>query len=124
MSSDLNRVVLIGRLVKDPEIKQVGNAGSSLCKFTLANNRTYTTSGEKKEEVSFFNCTAWGKMGEVIAQYARKGKQLVIEGRLQQRSWEDDTGKKQYAVDIVVENFQFIGPRDVAAHSESNEDMP
>ena len=108
MASDLNRVVLVGRLTRDPELKSVGS-GSTLCKFSLASNRTYTAGGEKREEVSFFNCTAWGKQAEILSQYARKGKQLAIEGRLQQRSWDGPDGKKQSAVDIVVENFQFLG---------------
>ena len=111
MASDLNRVVLIGRLTKDPELKSVGS-GSTLCKFSIANNRTYTTGGERREEVNFFNCTVWGKQAEILSQYARKGKQLAIEGRLQQRSWEGQDGKKMSAVDIVVENFQFLGSRD------------
>ena len=111
MASYLNRVVLIGRLTKDPELKSVGS-GSTLCKFSIANNRTYTTGGERREEVNFFNCTVWGKQAEILSQYARKGKQLAIEGRLQQRSWEGQDGKKMSAVDIVVENFQFLGSRD------------
>jgi len=122
MANDLNRVVLIGRLTKDPELKSVGS-GSTLCRFSIANNRSYTTGGDKREEVNFFNCTAWGKQAEILSQYARKGKQLAIEGRLQQRSWEGQDGKKQSAVDIVVENFQFLGARDDSrssgpAHSE------
>lgn len=119
MASDLNRVVLIGRLTKDPELKSVGS-GSTLCKFSIANNRTYTTGGERREEVNFFNCTVWGKQAEILSQYARKGKQLAIEGRLQQRTWEGQDGKKMSAVDIVVENFQFLGSRDDARPAGGN----
>ncbi len=108
MASDLNRVVLIGRLTRDPELKQTGS-GSAFCRFGIANNRNYTTGGERREEVSFFNCIAWGRGAEIINQYCRKGKQIAIEGRLQQRSWEDKEGKKQSSVDVVVENFQLLG---------------
>lgn len=118
MASDLNRVVLVGRLTRDPELKSVGS-GSTLCKFGIANNRSYTTGGDKRDEVNFFNCTAWGKQAEILGQYARKGKQLAIEGRLQYRSWDGADGKKQSAVDIIVENFQFLGSRDDGGGSGS-----
>ncbi|MBN2160899.1 MAG: single-stranded DNA-binding protein [Spirochaetes bacterium] len=109
MASDLNKVILIGRLTKDPELKYT-QSGTSVCSFSIANNRTYVTAGEKKEQVSFFNCVAWAKTGEVIAEYCRKGKRIGIEGRMQQRSWEDQEGKKRQTVEIVVDNFQFLDP--------------
>lgn len=108
MAGDLNRVMLIGRLTRDPELRQTTN-GTAYAKFGIANNRRYTAQGERKEEVSFFNCTAWGRQAEVINQYCRKGKQVAIEGRLQQRSWQDQSGQKQSAVDVVVENLQMLG---------------
>mgnify|MGYP000999238395 CR=1 FL=1 len=111
MASDINRVVLIGRMVKDPELKYT-QGGSSVTNFSIANNRTYTVStGEKKELTSFFNCIAWGKMGEVIVQYCKKGQRIAVEGRLQQRSWDDQNGNKRYVVEVVVENFQFLSAK-------------
>ncbi len=107
MASDINKVVLIGRLTKDPELKYTQN-GSAVSNFSIANNRSYTVAGEKKEMTSFFNCIAWGKSGEVIVQYCKKGQRIAIEGRLQQRSWEDQSGGKRSVVEIVVENFQFL----------------
>lgn len=108
MASDMNRVMLIGRLTRDPELKRIPS-GTPIANFSLANNRTYTTgTGEKKEETSFFNCIAWGKQGEIIVEYCRKGKRIAIEGRLQQRSWDDQDGKKKSTVEIVVDNFQFL----------------
>ncbi|MBI3395373.1 MAG: single-stranded DNA-binding protein, partial [Spirochaetia bacterium] len=74
-----------------------------------ANNRNYTANGERKEEVSFFNCIAWGRQAEIINQYCRKGKQVAIEGRLKQNSWQDKDGKKQSSVDIVIEQLQMLG---------------
>ncbi|MCR9143797.1 MAG: single-stranded DNA-binding protein [bacterium] len=108
MANDLNRVQLIGRLTRDPELRQTGS-GTAYCRFGIANNRNYTTNGERREEVSFFNCVSWGRQAEIINQYCRKGKQVAVDGRLQQRSWEDKEGKKQSSVDVVVENLQMLG---------------
>ena len=107
MANDLNRVTLIGRLTRDPEIKTVG--GTSVCNFSLATNRTYVSNGEKKEETHFFDCDVWGKLADVLKQYATKGKQLAIEGRLQQSVWDAPDGKKNSKVRIRVENFQLLG---------------
>jgi single-strand DNA-binding protein len=112
MASDLNKAILIGRLTKDPELRYT-QGGTSVCSFSIANNRTYVSAGEKKEQVSFFNCVAWAKTGEVIAEYCKKGQRIGIEGRLQQRSWDDQEGKKRQTVEIVVDNFQFLSaPRE------------
>ena len=108
MASDLNRVILIGRLTRDPELKQT-QGGTALCRFSIANNRNYTTGGERREEVSFINCVAWARQGEIINQYCRKGKQIAVEGRLRQQSWEGQDGKKMSSVEVVVENFQLLG---------------
>jgi len=110
MASDINRVVIIGRLSKDPDLRHT-QAGMSVASFSVANNRTYVSGGEKKEQVSFFNCVAWGKLGEIITQYCKKGQRIGIEGRIQQRSWEDQEGNKRSTVEIVVENFQFLTPK-------------
>ena len=107
MANDINRVFLIGRLTKDPELRYT-QGGTSIASFSIANNRSYTVQNEKKKDVSFFNCVAWGKGGEVLAQYAKKGSKIGIEGRLQQRSWDKD-GQKRSIVEIVVENFQLLG---------------
>lgn len=109
--NDINRVYLIGRLTADPELKTIPG-GSQVCSFSLANNRSFTKqNGEAVEEVSYFNCTVWGKLGEILNRYAGKGKQVAIEGRLRQRRWQSPDGKNQSAVDIVVENFQLLGGR-------------
>ena len=111
MSSDLNKVILIGRLTKDPELRHTPN-GSAVASFSVANNRTYVSAGEKKEMVSFFNCVAWTKLAELVSQYCKKGHRVGIEGRLQQRSWDDQDGNKRSTVEIVVDNVQFLTPRD------------
>ena len=107
MAGDLNRTILIGRLTRDPELRYTP-AGAAVASFTVANNRTYSVSGEKKEQVSYFDCVAWAKMGEIITEYCKKGHRIAIEGRLQQRSWDDQDGKKRSKVEVVVENFQFL----------------
>ena len=82
--------------------------------------------GEKKEQVSFFNCVAWAKTGEVIAEYCKKGQRIGIEGRLQQRSWDDQEGKKRQTVEIVVDNFQFLSAPSEGGGGggKSSPDMP
>ena len=107
MASDLNKTIIIGRLTRDPETRHT-QSGTAVVSFSIANNKTWMQGGEKKEQVSFFNCIAWAKTGEVIAEYCKKGQRIGIEGRLQQRSWEDADGKKRQTVEIVVDNFQFL----------------
>lgn len=119
MSNDINRVTLIGRLTKDPDLRYT-QGGTSVASFSIANNRSYTAQNEKKEQVSYFNCVAWGKSGEVIAQYGKKGNRIGIEGRLQQRSWQDQSGQKRNTTEIVVENFQFLESKGRESESEAD----
>lgn len=125
--SDINVVTIIGRLVRQPELRHTGG-GAAVASFSIAVNRTYKTNdGEKKEEVSFFNCVAWSKTAELVAQYCVKGKQVAIEGRLQQRSWEGKDGNKNSTVEIVVETIQFLGGSAGKAEEKSeknNDDLP
>ena len=105
--NDINKVCIVGRLTRDPELKFTPS-NTPVANFTLANNRGYTTEGAKKESVSYFNCACWGKGGQIISQYMKKGSRIIIEGRLQQRSWDDKDGNKRSTVEVVVENFQFL----------------
>lgn len=107
MKNDLNKVVLIGRLTRKPELKYT-NKKTAIANFSLASNRSFKVLDEVKEEVSFFNCVAWSKLGEIIAEHCTKGERIGVEGRLQQRSWDDKEGKKRTAIDVVVDNFQFL----------------
>ena len=104
-----NKVILMGNLTADPELRTTPS-GQNLASFTLAINRTWNNAnGERQEETSFINCTAWGKTGETISKYVSKGRQLLVSGRLQQRTWQDkDTGKNRSAIDVVVEEFSFV----------------
>lgn len=104
-----NKVILLGNLTADPETRTTPS-GQSVTSFSLAVNRTWNDAGgQRQEETSFINCTAWGQRGEAIAKYVQKGRQLLVSGRLQQRSWDDkETGKKRSAIDVVVEEFSFV----------------
>lgn len=121
--NDMNRVHLIGHLTADPELKTIPG-GTQVCTFSLANNRSYTKNGEAVEEVSYFNCTAWGKQGEILTRYAGKGKQVAIEGRLRQKRWQSSDGKNVSAVEIVIDNFQFLGSKQGAATPEHTAESP
>lgn len=104
-----SKVVLAGNLTRDPELRTTLN-GASVCAFTIAVNRNYKdSSGAQQEQTSFIDCSAWGKAAELINQYMKKGRPLLVSGRLSQRSWEDKTtGQKRSRTEVVVEDFTFI----------------
>ena len=104
-----SKAIITGNLTRDPELRTT-TGGSNVCAFSVAVNRTYRGSdGENKEEVSYIDCVAWGKLGEVIAQYAKKGSGVLVSGRLSQRSYESKDGVKRSRTEIVAEDFNFIG---------------
>lgn len=108
MAKGFNKVTLLGNLTRDPETRTT-SGGQSVTSFGLAINRTWRdSSGQQKEDVDYIDCTAWGKAGEIIAQYTQKGRALLVSGRLSQRSWEQD-GQKRSKVEVIVEDFNFIG---------------
>lgn len=116
---NLNKVQLIGRVVRDPELKALPS-GTKVCSFSLAMNRFYTQNDEKKEETEFANCVAFGKTAEIIAQYVQKGGLLYVEGRLSTRSWDDKTsGEKKYRTEIIIDNVQ-LPPKSMSAGSSSS----
>jgi single-strand DNA-binding protein len=121
--ASFNRVILAGNLTRDPELRYTPK-GTAVAQITLAINRTWKSeTGESKEEVSFVDVEAWGRQGEVIAQYMRKGRPLLVEGRLKQDKWEDKTThQKQSKLKVVLESFSFIdskGPEGGAPPSEA-----
>src|SRR5439155_9423410 len=107
--ANFNKVILAGNLTRNPELRYTPK-GTAVARFTLAINRNYTTeTGEKKEEVSFVDVDAWARQAEVIAQYMKKGRPLLVEGRLKQDTWEDkNTHQKQSKLKVVLEGFSFI----------------
>ena len=104
-----SKAIITGNLTRDPELRSTGS-GTNVCSFSVAVNRVYRdTNGENKEDVSYIDCSAWGKLGEMISQYAKKGSGVLVSGRLNQRSWEDKSGNKRSNTEIVVEDFNFLG---------------
>ncbi len=120
-----SKAIITGNLTRDPELRTTPN-GASVCSFSVAVNRVYRDSnGEQKEDVSFIDCSAWGKLGEMISQYAKKGSGVLVSGRLDQRSWEDKTsGQKRSRVEIVVEDFNFTGQAPTGGSSSNTESAP
>lgn len=105
-----NKTILLGNLTRDPELRTT-QSGQGVANFTLAVSRPYKDSqGEQQEQTSFINCVAWGKVGEIIAQYSSKGSPLLITGRIDQRTYEKD-GERRTSFEVVVEDFNFIGSK-------------
>ena len=102
----LNRIILMGRLVADPELKQTPN-GISVATFRLAVDRNYQTKGSTERQCDFINCVAWRHTGEFISRYFSKGRMIALEGSLQTRSYEDKTGTKRTAYEVVVDQAYF-----------------
>lgn len=100
----INKVVLLGRLTKDPELRYAAGSGTAVCRFTLAVARQF-----KKDETDFINCIAFNKQGEAIAQYVTKGRQLAVIGNIRTGSYDGQDGIKRYTTDVIVESFEFIG---------------
>jgi len=119
---NLNKVVLVGRLTSTPEIKTI-SSGQQVCSFGLATNRVWTNQATKQreEKTEFHNIVLWGKLAEIASQYLNKGSLTLIEGRLQTRSWQDQSsGSKKYRTEIVGESLQ-MGPR---MNSQQNTSTP
>ncbi|MEO0510717.1 MAG: single-stranded DNA-binding protein [Verrucomicrobiota bacterium] len=109
--ASFNKVILLGNLTRDPETRVTAN-GNTICKLGLAVSRVYSTrDGERREETTFVDIDAFGKQAEVITKYMRKGRPLMVEGRLKLDQWESD-GQKRSKLGVVLENFQFVGSRD------------
>ncbi len=109
MARGFSKAIIVGNITRDPELRSTPS-GAQVCGFSVAVNRTYKdNSGANQESVSFIDCSAWGRAGEIIAQYAKKGSGILVSGRLEQRSWEDKEGQKRSRVEIVVEDFNFVG---------------
>lgn len=116
----LNKAILIGNLTRDPELRSLPS-GVKVCSFSLATNRVWKDkNGVKQESVDYHNVVAFGRQAETIAQYMKKGSSILVEGRIQTRSWEDKTsGEKKYRTEIVADRTQF-GPRSSGASTSSN----
>lgn len=111
MSLNLNKVILAGRIVADPELKQT-NGGTYVVSFRIAVNRRFQSrDAQQQNEADFFNVTAWQNTAEFIAKYFRKGSAICVCGRIQNRSWVDQNGQKRYMTDIIAEEANFVENR-------------
>jgi len=103
----LNKVILIGNLTRDPELKALPS-GTKVCNFSIATNRVFKDKeGQRQESVEYHNIVAFARTGELVAQYMRKGYQVMIEGRMQTRSWDANDGQKKYRTEVIAESVQF-----------------
>lgn len=111
----MNKVILIGRLTKDPELRFTAGSGMAVSRFTVAVNRQF-----KKDETDFINCVAFGKTAETISQYLTKGRQIAVIGSIRTGSYDAQDGTKRYTTDVAVESFEFVGSNGQANNQGSN----
>ncbi len=117
---DLNKVMIIGRLTRDPEVRTTPG-GAQVASFSVATSFNWTdkNDGQKKEQTEFHNVVAWRKLAEIVGQYLKKGSQVYIEGRLQTRSWEGQDAKKNYRTEIVADSMIMLGRPGASSGSTS-----
>ena len=113
----MNKILLIGRLTKDPELRYT-QGGAAVASFTLAVNRSFTNQNGERE-ADFINCVAWKKAAEFVSQYFKKGQQMTLEGRLQVRSYDDNNGQRRWVTEVVTEKVEFVGSKN-GGNSGSN----
>lgn len=119
MSGSVNRVILVGNLGRDPEMRST-DSGTSVCNFSIATSENWTDkTGEKQERTEWHRIVVWAKLAEICGQYLKKGRQVYIEGRLQTRKWQDKDGNERYTTEVVAQNVVFLG-----AKSEQNDQKP
>ncbi len=117
----VNKVILIGNLGKDPELKYTPS-GRAVVNFTMATNERWTSQdGQKQERTTWHNIVAWGKQAEVINEYCRKGRQIYVEGRIDNRTYDKQDGTKGYISEVIVQNFQLLGNRQDGVESGGGE---
>lgn len=117
----VNKVILLGRLGQDPELKYTPG-GAAVCNFSMATTESWTDkSGQKQEKTEWHRIVVWGKLAELCNQYLAKGRQAFVEGRLQTRSWDDKDGSKRYTTEIMANTVQFIGGA-TASNNNTNVD--
>ena len=124
MARSFNQVTLVGNLTRDPEVRQIPS-GQNVCNFSLALNRSYKdASGEWKDAADYIDIVAWAELGDRVAQWLKKGSQCLVNGRLQQRTWEQD-GQKRSKVEVVANEVIFLGGNnDGQAKKEAKEAKP
>jgi single-strand DNA-binding protein len=121
---NLNKVILIGNLTSDPELRSTPS-GQPVCNFRMATNRVWTdrTSNQRQQETEFHTIVAWGRLAEIASQFLTKGSLAMIEGRLRTRSWQDSAGNKRFRTEIVAQTLQ-LGPRGAKTSPLPDKEQP
>ena len=107
--ASFNKVILVGNMTADPELKQT-TAGTSVCSFSIAVNRRFTKADQGQQTVDFINIVAWRQQAEFVSRYFKKGNPILICGQLQTRTWNDNQGQKRYATEVIADEVSFVGP--------------
>ena len=120
----MNKTILIGKLGQDPELKFTPS-GSAVCQFSMATSEKYTKDGQKQEKTEWHNIVIWGKIAEVCNQYLKKGSKVMIEGKIQTRTWDDKDGKKCYKTEINASQVEFLDskPKSQGDENFSSDDI-
>ena len=120
MARSLNKVMLIGNITQDPEVRQTPT-GQNVCTIGVATNRSWIdkASGQRQDRAEFHSVVMWGRLAEIAGEYLRKGRQVFIEGRLETRSWEAQDGTKRYRTEVIAENMLMLGTKRDSAGSSS-----
>ena len=118
----MNKVFLIGNLTRDPELRETPS-GVPMCRFAIAVSRPYS-SQDGERQTDFFECTAWRGLGETIARYTKKGNKVAVSGSIQLRNYEDNQGVKRTAVDIIVQDIEFLTPKSAGEGFDDVADAP
>lgn len=125
--ANFNRIIMMGNLTRDPELKKLDASGQTVCNFTIASNRRYKNKmGALVQDVCFIDVAVWGALAEVCTQHLRKGRQVLVEGRLKQDSWKEADGQPRNKHCIVAENIVFVGsaqPGDTTQESFASEEQ-
>lgn len=119
--ASVNKVILVGNLGADPELRYT-NTGTAVANLRIATNEQWTDkNGERQSRTEWHNIVAWGKLGEICGKYLRKGRSIYVEGRLQTRTWDDQSGQKRYTTEVVAQVMQMLGGRPGEAGGETTE---
>ena len=118
----MNKAILIGRLTRDPELRTTPT-GRNVCQFSVAVNRTFTNANGERE-ADFINCVVWDKQAENLCKYQKKGNQLAVEGRIQTRNYDDNTGRRVYVTEILANNISFLDAKGSNSNSDSFNNLP
>ena len=111
----VNKVIIVGRLGADPEVKAIGS-GTTVARLNVATSESWVKDGQKQEKTEWHRITVWGKLAEICGKHLSKGRQVYVEGKIQTRQWEDQQGQKRYSTEIVASTVQFLGSKDEGGH--------